>query len=129
MIWSGARICRVRAIPGVRDTLLSGIKSGPRYARHSPPMRALIGGTFFFSLCASGLWVLLPVIAGDQLSLDAGGFGMLPARFGIGAVVWVLGFQRHLPAMPLNTLVIGGHAPAEHAAWGGVRASGSVTIN
>ncbi len=100
---------RARAIPGVRDTLLSGMKSGLRYARHSPPMRALIGRTFSFSLCASALWALLPVIARDQLSLDAGGFGMLSAFFGIGAVVWVLGIQRHLPAVPLNTLVIGGH--------------------
>jgi MFS family permease len=100
---------RERALPGVRDTLLSGMKSGLRYARHSPPMRALIGRTFSFSLFASSLWALLPVIARDQLSLDATGFGMLSASFGIGAVVWVLGIQRHLPAMALNTQIIAGH--------------------
>jgi MFS family permease len=99
---------RERAIPGVADTLFSGMKSGLRYARHSPPMRALIGRTFSFSLCASGMWALLPVIARDQLKLDAGGFGMLSASFGIGAVVWVLGLQRRL-SLPLNTLVAGGH--------------------
>ena len=100
---------RERAIPGVRDTLLSGIKSGLRYTRHSPPMLALLGRTASFSLCASGLWALLPVIARDQLALDAGGFGMLSASFGTGAVVWVLVFQRHLPSIALNTLVTGGH--------------------
>jgi MFS family permease len=73
---------RERAIPGVRDTLLSGMRSGLRYARHSPPMRALIGRTLSFSLCASALWALLPVLARDQLGLDAGGFGMLSASFG-----------------------------------------------
>lgn len=100
---------RERAMPGVPDTVFSGMKSGLRYARHSPPMRALIGRTFSFSLCASGLWALLPVIARDQLSLDAGGFGMLSASFGIGAVVWVLGLQRHLSRLSLNTVVNGGH--------------------
>ena len=100
---------RERAIPGVPDTLLSGMQSGLRYARHSPPMRALIGRTLSFSLCASALWALLPLIARDQLGLDAGGFGMLSASFGIGAVVWVLGIQRHLPHLPLNTLVTAGY--------------------
>ncbi|MFM9968628.1 MAG: MFS transporter, partial [Burkholderiales bacterium] len=100
---------RERALPGVQDTIISGMRSGLRFARHSPPMRALIGRTFFFSLCGSALWALLPVIARDQLHMDASGFGMLSASFGIGAVVWVLGLQRHLPAMSLNTLVNGGH--------------------
>jgi MFS family permease len=85
---------RERALPGVRDT---------------PPMRALLGRTFAFSLFASSLWALLPVIARDQLHLDASGFGMLSASFGIGAVVWVLGIQRHLPAMALNTQIVAGH--------------------
>lgn len=110
MIYAVSRLKpRERALPGVRDTLLSGMKSGLRYARHSPPMRALLGRTFAFSLFASSLWALLPVIARDQLHLDASGFGMLSASFGIGAVVWVLGIQRHLPAMALNTQIVAGH--------------------
>lgn len=96
---------RERAIPGVPDTLLSGMQSGLRFARHSPPMRALIGRTLSFSVCASALWALLPVIARDQLGLDAGGFGMLSASFGIGAMIWVLVIQRHLPSMSLNSVV------------------------
>ena len=71
---------RERAIPGVPDTVLSGIRSGLRYARHSPPMLALIGRTLSFSVCASSLWALLPLIARDQLGLDAGGFGMLDRK-------------------------------------------------
>ena len=69
------------SIPGVPDTLFSGIRSGLRYARHSPPMRALIGRNLSFAICASALWALLPVIARDQLGLGAGGFGMLSASF------------------------------------------------
>ena len=59
------------------ETLLSGIQSGLRYARHSPPLRALIVRNLSFCFCASALWALLPVIARDQLGLGAGGYGLL----------------------------------------------------
>ena len=99
---------REAAIPGVPDTLLSGIRSGLRYARHSPPMRAVISRSLSFSICASGLWALLPVVARDQLGLGAGGFGMLLASFGIGAVVGSLTIPRQLHRMSLNTVVTAG---------------------
>ena len=99
---------KVTAIPGVPDTLLSGIRSGLRYARHSPPMRALIGRSASFSICASGFWALLPVIARDQLGLGAGGFGMLSGSFGVGAVLGALTIPRQLNRMSLNTVVTAG---------------------
>jgi len=74
-----------RTVPSIPETLLSGIASGLRYARHSPPMRALMSRNLSFSVCASALWALLPVIARDQLGLGAGGYGMLSASLGIGA--------------------------------------------
>jgi len=96
------------AIPGVPETLLSGIQSGLRYTRHSPPLRALIGRCVSFSVCASALWALLPVIARDQLGLGAGGFGMLSASFGIGAIVGALSIPRQLRRTSLNTVVVAG---------------------
>jgi len=96
------------AIPGVPETLLSGIQSGLRYTRHSPPLRALINRNVSFSVCASALWALLPVIARDQLGLGAGGFGMLSASFGTGAVVGALAIPRLLRRTSLNTVVIAG---------------------
>ena len=96
------------AIPGVPETLLSGIQSGLRYTRHSPPMRALIGRNVSFSVCASALWALLPVIARDQLGLGAGGFGLLSASFGTGAVVGALSIPRLLRRTSLNTVVVAG---------------------
>ena len=50
-------------------------------------MRALIIRNLSFSLCASAFWALLPVIARDLLGLGAGGFGLLSAGFGTGAVL------------------------------------------
>ena len=94
-----------RSIPGVPETLLSGIQSGLRFTRHSPPMRALIIHNLSFTICASALWALLPVIARDQLGLGAGGYGMLSASFGIGAVAGALLIPRVLHRTSLNTLV------------------------
>ena len=99
---------RPSTIPGVPDTLFSGIRSGLRYARHSPAMRALIGRNLSFSVCASALWALLPVIARDQLGLDAGGYGMLSAGFGIGAVAGALVISRQLHRLSLNAVVTSG---------------------
>ncbi len=93
------------AFPGVPETLFSGVRSGLRYARHSPLMRALIIRNLSFSVCASVLWALLPVIARDQLLLGAGGFGLLSAGFGAGAVVGALTITRQIQRLSLNTVV------------------------
>ena len=95
-----------RSAPGVPETLLSGIESGLRYTRHSPPMRALIIHNTTFTLCASALWALLPVIARDQLGLGAGGFGLLSGSFGIGAVVSALLMPRGLRRASLHAVVM-----------------------
>ncbi len=92
----------VRPMP---ETLLSGIESGLRYTRHSPAMRSLIVHNVSFALCASAVLALMPVIARDQLELGAGGFGLLSASFGIGAVVSALLLPRALRRMSLNTMV------------------------
>ncbi|MBS1228370.1 MAG: hypothetical protein H6R17_1647 [Proteobacteria bacterium] len=96
------------AIPGVPETLLSGIQSGLRYARHSPPMRALILRNLCFCTCASALWALLPVIARDQLGLGAGGFGLLSTSIGIGAIIGALYIPPKLHRLPLNAVVSAG---------------------
>jgi len=97
-----------RAIPGVPETLLSGVQSGLRYLRHSPPLRSFVIRNLSFTICASSLWALLPVIARDQLQLGAGGFGVLLGFFGAGAIVGALWIPRHLRKMSLNAVVTGG---------------------
>jgi hypothetical protein len=94
------------ALPGVPETLISGVQAGLRYARHSRPMRSLIIRNLSFCVCASSLWALLPVIARDQLHLGAGGYGLLSASFGIGAVIGALSIQ--LQSRTLNAVVTSG---------------------
>ena len=99
---------RELALPGVPEKMFSGLLSGLRFARHSPAMRSLISRNLSFSVCASALWALLPVIARDQLSLGASGYGLLSAGFGVGAVAGALAIPRLLQRRSLNSIVVSG---------------------
>ena len=96
------------ALPGVPERLLSGVMIGLRFVRHSAPMRALVVRNLAFSVCASAFWALLPVIARDQLGLGAGGFGLLSASFGIGAIVGAISIPGQLERQSMNKLVTSG---------------------
>jgi MFS family permease len=96
---------RELALPGVPETIVSGVQSGLRYVRHTPAMRSLVIRNVSFAVCASALWALLPVIARDQLGLGAGGYGLLSAAFGIGAVGGALAIPRQLQKRSLNAVV------------------------
>src|SRR5207302_3593290 len=99
---------RRRTLPGIPETLMSGALSGIRYARDSSAMRALIIRSLSFGICASAFWALLPVIARDQLGLGAGGFGLLSAGFGTGAVMGALAIPGQLQSRSLNAIVTSG---------------------
>ncbi len=96
---------RDRPLPGIPETILSGVQSGLRYARHSAAMRTLIVINLSFAVCASAFWALLPVIARDQLGLGAGGYGLLSAGFGIGAVAGALSIPRLLAHKSVSAVV------------------------
>jgi MFS family permease len=96
------------SLPGVPERLMSGVMSGLRYVRHSAPMRAFVIRNLVFSVCASAFWALLPVIARDQLGLGAGGFGLLSASFGIGAIVGAISIPGLLTRQPMNKVVSSG---------------------
>jgi len=96
---------RERPLAGVPERLVSGALSGVRFVRHSPAMRSLLLRNLTFGLCASAFWALLPVIARDQLRLGAGGFGLLSAGFGIGAITGALSLPSQLRHRSLNAVV------------------------
>src|SRR6185437_5403847 len=96
------------ALPGVPERLMSGVMSGLRFVRHSAPVRGFIVRNLAFSVCASAFWALLPVIARDQLALGAGGFGLLSASFGIGAIVGAIAIPGLLLRQTMNKVVTSG---------------------
>lgn len=97
---------RAHTLPGVPERLLSGVQSGLRFVRHSPGMRALVFRNFSFAVCASAFWALLPVIARDQLQLGAGGFGLLSAGFGLGAILGAISIPAQLQRRSLYSVVL-----------------------
>jgi MFS family permease len=69
------------------ERLLSGTRAGLRYARHAPPLAAVLVRTGLFMLSASAFWALLPVIARAELGATALGYGVLLGCVGLGATV------------------------------------------
>lgn len=75
---------------GPRERFLPALRAGGRYVWHEPVVRLILGRLAMFVAPGSALWALLPVIARQQLGLDAGGFGLLYAALGSGAVIGAL---------------------------------------
>lgn len=92
-------------LPGVPERLLTGVLSGVRFARHSNAVHSLLTRTLIFCFFASAFWALLPVIARDLLHMEAGGFGLLSAGFGVGAVAGAWALPRLLRRLGLNRIV------------------------
>ncbi len=69
------------------ERVIGATRAGLRYARHAPPLAAVLVRTGVFIVCASAFWALLPVIARRDLGLSALGYGLLLTCFGFGAVV------------------------------------------
>ncbi len=106
MIYALRRVRRsAPAIPGVPETLVSGIVSGIRYARHAPALKAFLQRIVSFTFCASALFALLPVVARDQLEMGAGGFGLLFGCFGAGAVAAAVTVPARLQRLSLHAVV------------------------
>jgi len=95
-----------QSLPGVPESLLTGIGSGLRFTRHSAPMRAILLRNLTFAFCASSLYALLPVIARDTLQMGPAGFGVLFGCFGAGAVVAALNIPRALQKHSLQRMVV-----------------------
>ena len=65
---------------------------GIRFVIGNRTLRHVIIGVVLFVVPGSALWSLLPLVAKSGLQWDAGGFGLLVAIVGVGAVLaaWIL---------------------------------------
>ncbi|MFN8052161.1 MAG: MFS transporter [Acidimicrobiales bacterium] len=68
------------------EHVASAIRTGLRYTRHSPSLLVLLGRLALFVAFSSSLTALLPLLARTRLGVTAGGFGLLEAALGVGAV-------------------------------------------
>jgi len=74
----------IRTLP--EERLMGAIRSGIRYIRHAPNVRAVLVHIGIFSFFASSLWAFLPIVARSHLGLSPTGFGMLLGFFGVGGL-------------------------------------------
>lgn len=72
------------ALPGER--MLAAMRSGVRYVRHAPKLKAVLIRAGLFMLFSSSLWALLPLVARYELGGGPGDYGILLGCFGAGAV-------------------------------------------
>jgi MFS family permease len=92
------------------ETLAGGMRSGLRYIRHSAVLFSALKQVFVFTSCASALWALLPLVAKEELGMDAGGYGLLMAFLGAGAgaVFAALNLTHGYRRYPLRRLIVAG---------------------
>ena len=77
---------RSRVSGDVPERFVPALRAGARYVRHSQVVRRLLLRSALFVLPGTALWALLPLVATQRLGLGSGGYGLLLAALGVGAV-------------------------------------------
>lgn len=101
-------IFRLRTPGGQQDLgepLLAAMLAGFRYVRFSPLARPVLARAGTFSICASALWALLPVVAFGPLELDSRGLGLLVGCVGAGAIAGASVLPRIRRRVALDRLI------------------------
>ncbi len=109
------------------ERVWTGMRTGLRYVRDAPTLRALLVRTFTTLFFASALWALLPSFVNRALGGTPSQYGILLAALGAGAVASAALVSRWrdrfgsdaviMPAMLLLGAAIGGLALAPSLAW------------
>jgi MFS family permease len=79
-----------RAEPRVKTSSLEGLNEALRYIRETKPLTELLAIATVYSFLGVPILTLLPIVARD-FGIGAGGYGVLMACLGIGAVAGALG--------------------------------------
>ncbi|PQV63559.1 putative arabinose efflux permease, MFS family [Abditibacterium utsteinense] len=78
------RAPRENSLPA--EHFITAIRTGWRYTRHSPELRAILVRIGAYMTCLVAQFSLLPLYARQLLHLDAGGYALLLSFFGAAAV-------------------------------------------
>ncbi len=69
-----------------REHLLSAVRTGMRFVRNTPAMRAAMIRSFAYSVPSAAPWAMLPLVVHTQLGLGAGMYGLILGMMGMGGV-------------------------------------------
>jgi len=72
------------------EHFLPAVRAGLRYVHAAPVLQVVLIRAVAFFVFGSAAWALLPLVARNGLGLGAGGYGMLLACIGLGAVAGAL---------------------------------------
>jgi MFS family permease len=83
------------------------VRAGARYVAASPALRVILLRAGLFTLFASSIWALLPLVARRHLDLGSGGYGLLLGGVGIGAVAGAAALPRLRGRVTVSALIVG----------------------
>lgn len=89
------------------ESFLPGVRAGMRYVRSAPLLRTVLIRAVAFFTFGSAAWSLMPLIARGPLGLDAGGYGLLLACMGVGAVAGALLLPRLRKVVAIDIVATG----------------------
>jgi MFS family permease len=87
------------------ERFVPALRAGRRYVRHAPVVRRILLRAALFLVPASSLFALMPLIASQRLDLGSGGYGLLLAALGLGAIAGALLLPRFRVRFSINAIV------------------------
>jgi len=84
VLWRWKPAASVQRLPP--EHFFSAVRAGLRYVHAAPVLRNVLIRTIAFFLFASAGWALLPLVARRELGLGPGGYGLMLACIGLGAI-------------------------------------------
>ncbi|MDQ1680630.1 MAG: hypothetical protein QOI42_1489 [Frankiaceae bacterium] len=97
-----------RPVDDEPERFLQALRAGSRFVRHSLVVRRIMLRSGLFVVPGTAMWALLPLIAHDSLRMGAGGYGVLLAVVGVGAVVGAIVMPRVRARLsPTRMLAVG----------------------
>jgi MFS family permease len=87
------------------ERLAPAMRAGVRFVRFSPPVRTVLVRGAAFSVSASALWALLPVVALGRLGLSDSSFGLLMGCVGTGAILGATTLPRLRRSLPFDRMI------------------------
>ncbi|HEV3504361.1 MAG TPA: MFS transporter, partial [Actinomycetes bacterium] len=84
----------------------AALVAGGRYIRHSRVVRRLLLRSLLFVVPGTVVWALLALVASRRLGLGPGGYGLLLAALGVGAIAGALALPRLRGLASTNGIVL-----------------------
>jgi predicted MFS family arabinose efflux permease len=88
------------------EPFVAALRAGTRFVRHSPIMRRFLLRVGLFTLPAVALWALLPLVASQRLQMGPGGYGLLLAALGVGAILGAVVMPRLRAVLSDNQMLV-----------------------